>query len=915
MNDESLRLIEDCLPLETISERASREKAQRVGNLASLHTWWGRKPLIAARAAVYAALVPAPHDAQQRDAYLRQLVALCTVDIPPRTLALARRQISEVQRERMRVNGEHANPAPLIADLFAGGGSIPLEALRLGCAAVAGDLNPVAYLIERCTIDYPQRYPEISAQVQEWGRYWLSRTSQAVRDLYPPVPAIEQTMFDEAEGTHGPSVYMWTRTVVCPNPQCAAVVPLTPTTLLAEKRDKVIALRMEPQPGVGRVGFRLVQARERTELDFQADDLSARGATRCPCCGATVDSSHTKREGKRRQLGTQLMAVVFRSANGRQRRYLAAADIPGLVVPDNATLDTRIAVLCAENGLSLPTEPIFDGDSRAFFTHLYGIEQFQDLFTRRQLLVLLTCIRELHHLHDEMRQAGMDADEARAITTYLALLVDRLADWNSTLCKWSPTGESLSNTFARQALPMIWNFAETNPLGDGWGNLHDALERMVETIALLSHIPTSAQILRGVAYQSGLADASVDAVVTDPPYYDNVPYADLSDFFYVWLKRSVGHLYPEHFAGVLTPKKQEAYVSPPRHAGDKAAATSYYTAIIQRSLEEAHRILKPAAPLVLVYAHKTTAGWSSIVQALRMANFMVTEAWPISTESRGRVRAQDSAALATSIFIVARKRTTARVGNYARDVLPELTNIVRERVATLTAAEISGADLVIATVGAGLRAYTRYARVEMDNGDEVGATTFLAEVQRSALSCILEQVVGLQASTIQAVDPTSQYYVLARFQYGNAEIDFDEANVLARGIGVEITGPSSLTSGNVPLLIKMKKVVQLQDYRKRGAARELGRQAGQGTPLIDILQRLLWLNDHQPATVATFLAEAAPDTGSLRLIAEALAGKRLASEPSPGAVRDDRSEEQKAIGRLLPSWRRIVEAQIQPRLF
>ncbi|NTV63343.1 MAG: DUF1156 domain-containing protein [Oscillochloris sp.] len=915
MNDESLRLIEDCLPLETISERAAREKAQRVGNLASLHTWWGRKPLIAARAAVYAALVPAPQDACQRDAYLRQLTALCTVDVPARTLDLARRQIAEVQHERLRGNGQQAGATPLIADLFAGGGSIPLEALRLGCTAVAGDLNPVAYLIARCTLDYPQRYPEISAQVRDWGRRWLSRAGQAVRDLYPALPANTLDLGADSAAGSRPAVYLWTRTVTCPNPQCAAVVPLTPTTLLVDKRSDVRALRIQPQPGDGRVAFQLVEARSRADLDFGVDDLSARGATRCPCCGATVDSNHTKHEGKQGRLGTQLMAVVSRSDDGRQRRYQAAADLPAAVVPDDDTLDARIAALCAASGLSLPHEPIFSGDSRAFFTHLYGIDQFHALFTRRQLLVLLSCIRELHQLHGEMLQQGLDADEARAVTTYLALLIDRLADWNSTLCKWSPTGESLSNTFARQALPMIWNFAETDPFGRGWGNLHDALDRMVETIALLERIPATAEVRRGAAYQSDLADASVDAVVTDPPYYDNVPYADLSDFFYVWLKRSVGQLYPEHFGGDLTPKKQEAYVSPPRHAGDKGAATSHYTAIIQHSLEEVHRILKPAAPLVLVYAHKTTAGWSSIVQALRQARFMVTEAWPISTESRGRVRAQDSAALATSIFIVARKRTASRVGNYARDVLPELSAIVRERVATLSAAAIGGADLVIATVGAGLRAYTRYARVEMDNGDTVDEATFLAEVQRAALSCILEQVVGLQGPSVHAVDPTSQYYVLARYQYGGAEIDFDEANVLARGIGVEISGPGSLTSGSVPLLIKTKKVVQLQDYRARGAARDLGRPTSTPPPLIDILHRLLWLNDHQPAAIGEFLAAVAPEPTSLRLIAEALAGKRLASEPSPGAARDERSEEQKAIGRLLPSWRRIVEAPSQPRLF
>ncbi|MCG8349537.1 MAG: hypothetical protein MI924_17360 [Chloroflexales bacterium] len=437
---------------------------------------------------------------------------------------------------------------------------------------------------------------------------------------------------------------------------------------------------------------------------------------------------------------------------------------------------------------------------------------------------------------------------------------------------------------------------------------------MAETIAALSRVPDAAQVTRGPAHSCELPDSSVDAIVTDPPYYDNVPYADLSDFFYVWLKRSIGFLYPDHFASLLMPKKQEAYVSAARHGGDRSAAMSTYRTIIQRSLDEAHRILKPSAPLVLVYAHKTTAGWSSIVDALRAANFMVTEAWPISTESRGRVRAQNSAVLASSIFIVARKRVTSAIGNYTRDVLPELTAIVQERVRTLSTASITGADLVVATVGAGLRAYTRYARVEMDNGAELDASTFLTEVQRSALATILEYVVGLNQSSVSTVDKVSQYYVLARYQYGAAEIDFDKALVLDRGIGVELDGPGSITSGALPLVMKIKKVVQLQDYQRRGAAHHLGGGVDSAAPLIDVLHRLLWLNEHQPSKIPAFLAQAQPDVISLRMVAEALAGKGLAAEPTPGMARDERSEEQRAIGRLLPVWRRVVEDQFTRNL-
>ncbi|NTW04183.1 MAG: DUF1156 domain-containing protein [Oscillochloris sp.] len=403
-------------------------------------------------------------------------------------------------------------------------------------------------------------------------------------------------------------------------------------------------------------------------------------------------------------------------------------------------------------------------------------------------------------------------------------------------------------------------------------------------------------------------------MITDPPYYDNVPYADLSDFFYVWLKRSAGELYPEHLSGDLTPKKQEAVAEPARYAGNGQKAREQYEMMMQRSFAEAHRVLKPKSPIVVVYAHKTTMGWATLIDAMRRVGFELTEAWPLDTELRSRLRGQDSAALATSLFIVARKRESTATGDYSRDVRPLLRQIVRERVGTLRALGISGADLVIACVGAGLRAYTQFARVELPNGEELDTSAFLDEVQREVLDVILADVMGLDERGVSAVDKVSQYYVLARYQYGVASVDFDEANVLARGVGVELDGPRALTAGPNPLVKKTKTTVEWHDYRSRGARDELGLLDGGEVALIDVLQRLLWLNDNQPAALPQFLSQARPDITRLKLVAEALGGKGLSAEPAPGAVRDERSEEQKAIGRLLPAWKRVVEDQLQGRL-
>lgn len=372
-------------------------------------------------------------------------------------------------------------------------------------------------------------------------------------------------------------------------------------------------------------------------------------------------------------------------------------------------------------------------------------------------------------------------------------------------------------------------------------------------------------------------------------------------------------MYPEHLGNELTPKKHEAISEPIRH-GSTVNARIFYENQMARTFAEAFRVLRDGSPLVVVYAHKTTIGWSTLVDSLRRSGFVVTEAWPLDTEMAARLRGQDSAALATSLFIVARKRESTAIGDYSRDVRPQLRQIVRERVGTLRALGISGADLVIACVGAGLRAYTQFAHVELPNGEELDTSTFLDEVQREVLEVILADVMGLDEHGVSSVDKVSQYYVLARYQYGMASVDFDEANVLARGVGIELDGPRALTAGPNPLVKKTKTMVEWRDYRARGGREELGLLDSGESALVDTLQRLLWLNDNQPAAIPQFLSQARPDAGRLKLVAEALGGKGLSAEPAPGAVRDERSEEQKAIGRLLPAWKRVVEDQLQGRL-
>jgi len=468
---------------------------------------------------------------------------------------------------------------------------------------------------------------------------------------------------------------------------------------------------------------------------------------------------------------------------------------------------------------------------------------------------------------------------------------------------------------------MIWDFAEINPFGNGSGNSTDGLKRILEAIENCVVNNRFSELTRTSATRLPFDNAFMDAVVTDPPYYDNVPYADLSDFFYVWFKRSIGFLYPEHLGAMLTPKRQEAIAEPSRHKGNMIEARRAYEDMMAQAFSEAHRVLKPGAPLVCVYAHKTTLGWSTLIDALRRAGFVIVEAWPLDTERPGRVRDIDSAALASSVFLVARRRENKNKGDYVSEVRPELVSIVKERLDTLIKEEVTGADLMIAALGAGLRAYTQYPRVEMPNGDELPTEMYLVDVEREVTQQMLMRLLKTgndlsdetASKQVAAVDAVTRLYVIARYFYSEASVPFDDMNLLARSMGLELDGQRGLTQGKKGLAKKEKDTVSLRNYHDRGDDPHLGllTEGGNSAPLIDILQRLLWLQDEQPYNVSEFLKESQADRQLelLQHVAEVLAGPALTTNGNNGSSKHERTEEQHALGKLLSGWRIVFSEQ------
>jgi len=482
-------------------------------------------------------------------------------------------------------------------------------------------------------------------------------------------------------------------------------------------------------------------------------------------------------------------------------------------------------------------------------------------------------------------------------------------------CRWQGQDQKTIGAIGdRQALKMVYDFSEINPFAETAGCLPFALDNEVLCIRKLASVQDTGEVIRCSAEELPFEDATFDAVVTDPPYYSSIFYSDLSSFFYVWLRRMIGDLYPEHFVLPAPPKRREAVAQASEHGGDDEKATKHYERVMSRAFAEVGRVLKPDAPFVCVYAHKTTAGWASLIRALIPAGLTVTEAWPLQTEARGRTNAIGAAALSDSIFLVARRRNSNTTGQYEDAVQPELQRIAKERVDTLWDLGFSGADLVIAGVGAGLRAFTRHAHVEYANGEEVPAERFLAEVESVVLDAILERlssVVGSRSGSqysLAGIDPATRFYVLWRYTYDAVELDSGEAIIFAHGTHVELDGLHGLSSGARALVHKKKDKYKLLDYRERGKDAKLGLALDDGTPasLVDVLHRLLWLMERHPASIVDFLKDCRVNVEQLRLVAQALTGPTLkGGELGEVAAGSELS----ALAKLTANWRSVVEEE------
>jgi adenine-specific DNA methylase len=794
------RLIEVDLPIARISAHARREKSIRHGHISTLHIWWARRPLAACRAVICAALWPDPVDAicpqkfrndafrilsdlqtkveqgmisadrraaeeavsrmtfakepnahlELRKSLLDFIAEFANWDLSTNSLFLeASRALTQSAHESL---GGEPGTRPLVVDPFAGGGSIPLEALRVGADAFASDLNPIPVLLNKVVLEYIPTYGQrLADEVRKWGDWIKKEAEKELAEFYPKDP-------DGAT----PIAYLWARTIQCEGPGCGAEVPLIRSLWLAKKSNRSVALQIVPDKSLKKVDFRIIvkqggnwvdQANPQTIIESpKFDGTVKRCSGTCPCCGFTTPVARVREQLKLRHGGTsdaRLLTVVCTKEHDQGRFYRLPTQLD-LEVSRNATKQLENASASNSSKIKIvPDEKICLNEIRRISVPLYGINTWGDLFTARQALTLVTLTRLVRTAGDRVSSSA-DFELVEPIQTCLSFLTDKMADKASSLCRWKATAEYMGgNTFGRQALGMVWDFCEASVLGKVTGDITSELEWLEK---VLSNVAASIKTI-GVAQSASatahpLPDDSANAFITDPPYYDAVPYAHLSDFFYTWIKRNLEGRHSSLLGTISVPKEEEIVVDRPHELSNSNHDIAFYERELTKAIAEGRRVVRPDGVGTIVFASKTTASWEALLKGVVDAGWIITGSWPIDTEMESRVAAQGQARLGSSVHLVCRPRENpdgSEITNDAgdwRDVLAELPRRIHEWMPRLASEGVVGADAIFACLGPALEVFSRYSRVEKANGEQVTLKEYLehvwAAVSNEALSMIFK---------------------------------------------------------------------------------------------------------------------------------------------------------------------------------
>ncbi|MET3304424.1 DUF1156 domain-containing protein [Bradyrhizobium diazoefficiens] len=917
------RLIETAFPLAEASAASLHEKNMRHGHISTLHLWPARRPLAASRAAIAAALLPDPGDDQDRKSLVRRLGGKLKLKKQTKSDAGGKFDATKVEGDggilwwgqesfpdvdwfREAIRAANNGRAPRVLDPFAGGGAIPLEAMRLGCDVTANDLNPVAWFILKCTLQYPQRLmnqtlplplhamqdaafakaflkakglkgprldenvalmtaigrgeafdrgflkddpwerAELGWHLRAWGLWTLAEARQRLLARYPtyaewqtmaPDVASEpkppellspledfQSSVDKLNAGIAPSLlrdprtprwvvkptvaYLWARTVPCK--ACRATIPLLKTRWLCRKENKRVLLNIARNSESNDVTFAVksgvpipggnATARKTADKSLGTGNMSGSGA-RCVCCSVLMKKEDIRYEAQQGRLGTMMTAVVIDGPNGKEYR-----DPTDLEIRASEISEREVESVYEDVPFGIPRELIPVGGSRSnggspFTPPQYGLTRWCDIFTARQLVTLGTFVKAIRLLQNELPASQYSQEWRDAILGGMALAVNRVADRSSSIAHWDVGYEKISNTFTGYRLPISWDFAEGSPIGSSTGSFSGQVDWIAKA---MDHTAAAAKnsMAPSVTHFSAMKiTGEYDAIITDPPYYDAIPYSDLMDFFYVWLRRSLFGLLPEidtAFRADVGPKWDheagdgELVDDSSRFGGSKTASKKNFEDGMAAVFRQCHGALTTDGILVIVFANKNPDAWETLVAALIRAGFVVDGSLPIQTEMGNRTRAQSSAALSSSVWLVCRKRPSAARPGFAGPVLAQMSEKIRTQMHRFWDAGIRGPDFVWAATGPALEAYSRHPVVFREAStsgqrEMMPVAEFLREVRRLVVDFAVGRVLKAESADDEqriGLDDITTYYVLHRDSFGLVEAPIGACILYAMSCGL-----------------------------------------------------------------------------------------------------------------------------------
>lgn len=757
------------------------------------------------------------------------------------------REILRIARQLVQI--AHDGRTPSLLDPFAGGGAIPLEAGRLGCQPIANDYNPVAYLILRATCEFPQKYGKpgsravtqdefghararevtvdnvLTHDFKQWAKHVLSLAEARIGSLYP-------------RGSDDRPIvgYLWARTAPCSNPSCRGEVPLLRDLVICRKAGKRIALTMELNKKKKRIEFGI--ARD-TSIRRTDGTMQSRGNVLCPFCEQITPVVDLRTAGRDGTMSERMVTVIVEGANGKDYRPVESTDIEAYQKASEIPTSPPPEFILPEiNG---PSAPDNVSHYRSINVDLYGFTTWGSLFNDRQLVTMETLVQCLHEAMESMA-SEYEKEYRQALGIYLGLWISRISMFLSNVGLWKPSGEFVSSPFSMQAIPMVWDYPEINVLADSTGSALGQLDWMIRVINRESHSGNPCEVTRGDACSLSLPDESLDIVVTDPPYFDAIAYADLSDYFYVWLKRMLGDSLGQAFSTPLTPKTGEATALKHRHDGDSQAADRHFEEKLSSALEEAKRLLSPEGVIIVMFAHQSSKAWSSLIRSLFRAGLTIDATWPIDTERGARALAIGASALASSITVVCRIREVGTDASF-KDVRQQIHTEVGQSLQRFWGYGLRGADLIVACYGPAVGVFGRHERVEKADGSPVEVPELLELAREAARDAI--------AGEFRGDNPSTLYYVWANL-YGSSEQDWDDARLVAQ-IGGDAQSAMSLAKQQGIFVVDGSKC-RLSLLEDRAAYQGLGKSL-QPT-MIDAVHRamLFWKNEGRDELIR-YLAE------------------------------------------------------------